>query len=733
MNIRKSLSLFTSLALLLAALAGASSGSRVLAQTGTGGGSAQIDKVGADLRKKIKDSQSGERVDVIVQSNTVWNAQLDSAVQGNGGTVKRAFKNVNARVVNLSPSSVENLARRSDVRYVSLDRGVRTLGHLSLTTGTDAARAMGGATAYAGTGLGIAVLDSGIDPRHVSYDDATNRTRIVYRQDFTGERDASGQPVTDDIYGHGSHVAAIAAGTGGVAQGAYQGIAPNARLVNLRVLDSQGKGTVSGVLGALDWVMTNRANPAYNIRVVNMSLGTAAIDSYRNDPLCLAVRRLVDEGVVVVAAAGNEGRDSAGNKIYGQIHSPGNEPSAITVGASNTYGTDARDDDGVTSYSSRGPTRSFSTDSSGVRHYDNLVKPDLVAPGNRIIAAQAPENFLVTNNPSLDANVATNALKEQMYLSGTSMATPVVAGAAALLLQANPKLTPNMVKMILMYTAQPLRGFNNFEHGAGQVNLEGAMRLARLVRTDLSSSTPVGAPLLTSPAPAPETTIAGHTFQWGGGVIMDHTFATGTSLITQYQKIYDLGVLLQDGAVESNGITLSEGTLMSDGVMMSDNILRSTGVTLSEGTIFCANGVMMNDGAMLGDGTLMSYSMLMGNSVLMSDVSAQASNALVYGDNTAAMPLQLDGEPGGLTALAVSNSRIDLKWVDNSGNEGGFRVERSTDGTTFVQIATVSANSNCYTNTGLLAGKKYFYRVYAYNGTGKTARSNTASVTTLRK
>src|SRR5205823_8173884 len=133
-----------------------------------------------------------------------------------------------------------------------------------------------------------------------------------------------------------------------------------ANLLNLRVLNSQGTGTISGTLAALDWVMANKAT--YNIRVVNMSLGTPAVDSYRNDPICRAVRNLVNSGVVVVVAAGNNGKNAAGEKVYGMIHCPGNEPSAITVGASNTFGTDARNDDGVTSYSSRGPTRSAWTD-----------------------------------------------------------------------------------------------------------------------------------------------------------------------------------------------------------------------------------------------------------------------------------------------------------------------------------------------------------------------------------
>src|SRR6185295_4057124 len=323
-------------------------------------------------------------------------------------------------------------------------------------------------------------------------------------------------------------------------------------LINLRVLNSTGVGTTAYVLRALDWVATNRTT--YNIRVVNLSLGMPAIDSYRNDPVCRAVRRLVDAGVVVFAAAGNNGKDSDGNKLYGHIHSPGNEPSAITVGAANTFGTDDRSDDTVASFSSRGPTRSFTTDDDGVRHYDNLVKPDLIAPGNKLIDAEADNNYLVTQTPSLDAGVSGSDNRKMMYLSGTSMATPVAAGTAALMLQANPSLTPNLVKALLMYTAQPLAGFNMLEQGAGELNIAGAVQLARAVRTDLSATTTVGSPLLTvETPPAPETTIANRTFTWSRGIILNHTYVTGSDLITKYQLVYAPGNLLGSGVVTGDG------------------------------------------------------------------------------------------------------------------------------------------------------------------------------------
>ncbi|HVG30762.1 MAG TPA: S8 family serine peptidase, partial [Pyrinomonadaceae bacterium] len=331
-------------------------------------------KVSADLRHRVAVGRGRDRVRVIIQpAARSWDEGLGEGLRASGAENVRPFKNFNFRVATLPAAAAAALASRPDVAYVSLNREVGRLGHVSLTTGADAVRVSNGTNVSGldGTGVGIAVLDSGIDTTHRAFLDKSNGLRVIASQDFTGE----GR--TDDPYGHGTHVASLLAGNGRISNAQYVGIAPNASVVNLRVLNSAGTGTVSGLLRALDWVLTNRA--AFNIRVVNMSLGAPAIDSYKNDPVCQAVRRLVDAGLVVVAAAGNNGKDANGRKVYGHIHSPGNEPSALTVGASNTFGTDSRADDGVASYSSRGPTRSSWADAAGARHYDNLVKPDLVA------------------------------------------------------------------------------------------------------------------------------------------------------------------------------------------------------------------------------------------------------------------------------------------------------------------------------------------------------------------
>ena len=539
--------------------------------------------------------------------------------------------------------ALEQLAARNEVHHLSLNSEVRAFGHVTATTGADLVRqqtttsVLGVTTSYTldGSGIGVAVMDSGIDNSHKSFLGTSNTSRIVFSKDFTGENRV------DDPYGHGTHVAGIVAGNGRISNGKYTGIAANANIINLRVLNSAGTGSVSSLLSALDWTFTNRT--AYNIKVVNLSLGTVAGDSYKNDPVCRAVRKLVDAGVVVVAAAGNNGKDSAGRKLYGRIHSPGIEPSAITVGAANSFGTNGRADDAMATYSSRGPTRGAWLDSAGVKHYDNLIKPDLVAPGNKIVSAESSNCLLVAQQPNLHVSLNNGLHRKEMYMNGTSMASPVAAGAAVLLLQANPKLTPNMVKMLLMYTAQQLPGFNMFEQGAGEINLEGALRVAKLVRTDLLAATLVGAPLLTTTtAPLAKTTIAGQQFNWAQGIVMNRTYAKGTNLITKYQKVYGLGSLLSDGVLLGNGVLITDGVLMSDGVLMGNNIMVGNGVLMGEGSILCSVSMLLGDGVLLNDGVLMSDGVLMADGVLLNDAYMQAQSATLGGDETTSMELELD-------------------------------------------------------------------------------------------
>jgi subtilisin family serine protease len=343
---------------------------------------------------------------------------------------------------------------------------------------------------------------------------------------------------------------------------------------------------------------------------------------------------LTDAGIVVVAAAGNNGKSSSGQKIYGRIHSPGNETSAITVGASNSFGSDQRGDDSVTSFSSRGPTRSFWADENGVHHYDNSLKPDLVAPGNRIIGAAADDNVLLTAHPELDAGTENTLNRRMMYLSGSSMAAPLVSGASAVLLQANPNLTPSLVKAVLMYTAQPLAGANTFEQGAGEINVQGAMWLAKLIRTDLTSFTPLGAPLLTGTPPAQETSLNGESFSWSQGVVLNHAYLSGADLITKYQKVYGDGYVLADGITETfSGQTVNFTTMTSD-ILLGSSIVTSDGTVLSQGPVFLDLSLLLNGGLLLPDGIMVADGIMVGDGVMVGDSFLHTQSILTAGDET---------------------------------------------------------------------------------------------------
>jgi subtilisin family serine protease len=192
------------------------------------------------------------------------------------------------------------------------------------------------------------------------------------------------------------------------------------------------------------------------------------------DPLTLAARRAVDAGLVVVTAAGNFGRvaGSAGETAYGGITSPGNAPWVLTVGAGSHNGTTRRRDDTVAPFSSRGPT-----------HIDRAVKPDLVAPGVGMESLAEPGSVLFESHPGARLwGTVDTATEPYLSLSGTSMAAPVVTGTIALMLEANPDLTPNLVKAILQYTAEDRPQYDPFTEGAGALNARGAVQLARELR-----------------------------------------------------------------------------------------------------------------------------------------------------------------------------------------------------------------------------------------------------------
>jgi serine protease AprX len=357
------------------------------------------------------------------------------------GVVNVVFSVLNAVVYTVPASSLTTMANDPNVTYISPDRPLT--GQLDYSAAAVNASAAWHAN-MTGSGVGVAVIDSGIN-NSPDLSILGLLPRVVYTQDFIGGRGT-------DQYGHGTHVAGII-GANGIDSDCFSctrsfvGIAPNSSLINLRVLDANGQGSDSTVIQAIERAIALKKT--YNIRVINLSLGRPIYESYKQDPLCQAVEAAWKAGIVVVAAAGNDGRDnSVGTNGYGTIESPGNDPYVITVGAMKAMDTYSRTDDLVASYSSKGPSA-----------LDHVVKPDIMAPGNHVVSLLASGSTLASDPANAvplsyyESNASSTPSSRFMMLNGTSMATPVVSGAVADMLQKQPTLTPDQVKARLMKTA----------------------------------------------------------------------------------------------------------------------------------------------------------------------------------------------------------------------------------------------------------------------------------------
>jgi serine protease AprX len=387
---------------------------------------------------------------------TVDGSPADSLIRAVSGTPGRRLPWAASQVAEIPDRALDTLADNPRISALALDRPVQgTIEQAPDTTGATWARANLGVD---GSGVGVAIVDSGV----TSWHDDLGSDRVVHFADFV-----SFQPLAYDDYGHGTHVAGIIAGSGYDSNGANRGMAPGANLIVLKVLDGDGNGYISNVIAALDYAVQNRTR--FNIRVVNLSVAAGVYESYTTDPLALAARRAVEAGIVVVTAAGNFGQTARGQPQYGGITSPGNAPWVLTVGASTHNGTLTRADDQVAPFSSRGPS-----------YIDRAAKPDLVAPGVGIASLSDASSLLFSTHPSGRSWGTVDTLTPPyLSLSGTSMAAPVVAGAVALMLDANPSLTPNLVKAILQYTADHRTGYDDLTQGAGFLNARGAVQLAK--------------------------------------------------------------------------------------------------------------------------------------------------------------------------------------------------------------------------------------------------------------
>lgn len=356
---------------------------------------------------------------LIIEMASRYTDRVASYVEANEGIVRGETKLIPFLVVEVPYSAIELMILSPHVKKIWHDFKVRTLLDIAASvTGSVKGRDLG----FTGKDVTVAVIDTGIFPHP---DLVYPENRIIAWNDLVNHRSS---PYDDN--GHGTHVSGIIAGNGAASRGLYTGIAPEANLVGIKALDQDGAGNSSDVIAALEWCIENQKK--YNIKAINLSLGSAAEDPSGQDPLCRAVSAAWAKDMVVCVAAGNDGPAPK------TINTPGISPQVITVGNLDDQGSTDPGDDTLSSSSSRGPT------------IDNLVKPDLLAPGTNIMSLRPGGGYRA--------------------LSGTSMATPMVTGAVAQICQKQPEITPNQVKSLLKKNARDM-GLGSMDEGAGALSV----------------------------------------------------------------------------------------------------------------------------------------------------------------------------------------------------------------------------------------------------------------------
>ncbi|GAA3166522.1 hypothetical protein GCM10010531_19010 [Blastococcus jejuensis] len=401
---------------------------------------------------------SADLVSVIVRELDGAGNAPERAIEGYGGEVGRALDIINAFTAEVPVDRLDALRAVPGVESVTEDAGLELS---SVDVEEQAAQAgslytianeVTGASdmwdaGYTGRGVDVAVIDSGIVP----VDGFQTRGKVVYGPDLTLESNSPAK--NKDTYGHGTHMAGIIAGRDSSAStlsgnsSDFVGMAPDARIVSIKVADSKGQTDVSQAIAAIDWVVHNRNKNGMNIRVMNMSFGTDGVQDYLLDPLAYAAEQAWHKGIVVVVAVGNEGFGT------GKVNNPAYDPYLLAVGSATTNGTATTEDDVVSP---------FSNDGDGTRN------PDLLAPGAGVVSLRSAGSNLDTTYPA--ARVGERFFRG----SGTSQAAAVVSGAAALLISQRPSLTPDQVKALLMQSASLLPNAEASGQGSGLLNLTSA-------------------------------------------------------------------------------------------------------------------------------------------------------------------------------------------------------------------------------------------------------------------
>lgn len=378
-------------------------------------------------------AQTSPRASIIIREAAPGGTAAERFVRSLGGSVTHDLPVVGGFSARVPVSALPAVNRSRLVVHVWRDAEVRMSDYgVEPSASVVASAASDPPLAVDGAGITVALVDTGIA-------NVPGFGGTVTRVDLTPDGDGL------DRYGHGTHMAGIVGGDG---PSPYAGVAPGVDLVSVKVAGEDGVTSVSTVLAGLQWVATNR--DTLGIRVLNLAFGTDSTQSYAVDPLDYAVEQLWQQGVTVVAAAGNRGPDA------GTLNKPGDDPYVITVGAAGPLDPGAPAV--VAAFSSRGPT------------VDGFAKPDLIGPGTSIVSLRAPGSTIDVDHPQA-------RLGDAYFLgTGTSQAAATVAGVAALVLDANPALSPDEVKAVLVATAAPAKGPGA---GAGLVDAAAAVAAAR--------------------------------------------------------------------------------------------------------------------------------------------------------------------------------------------------------------------------------------------------------------
>jgi serine protease AprX len=525
-------------------------------------------KVESDAKRVDNKGKGKGKLDIIVRFRSTPGATENTLLKALGGQLRRAPAKSPSRwvAVRVSPEVIEKLTSNPNVDFIASDPPVSA----ALDVARQAAHqppADVPESLLKGAGVTVAVVDSGV----ALHPDIRTLTAAVDFVASSSSTESSGDALlvpepslegstyvgVGDPNGHGTHVAGIIVGDGTASAGRrHAGVAPEANLVSVRVLDDVGRGMSSDVLAGLDWILANK--DVYGIRVVNISLGHPVYESPSQDPLVHAVDALWDAGVVVVCSAGNAGRSG-----YGTISSPCNSRKVITVGAVNDRGTVDPSDDLVTTYSSRGPTV-----------IDRVAKPDILAPGNRIVAARSPWSYLDTLFPErrVEADPDQPGVQNYIEMSGTSMASPMVAGTVAIMLQQEPSLTPATVKARLMLSAKKSAVGHPFATGAGVLDILAALRTTGEVAQ---------AP---SPLVAPDDAT--------GQMIVENTAVLWGNASFSIMNVWSSAVLWTDPSQAqaplawSYAILWPDATLYPDGTLWPDATLWPEGALWPDGTLW---------------------------------------------------------------------------------------------------------------------------------------------------